>query len=112
MPDIDTSELARLWDDFHELVNMSSAELGAWLRTSSADEETEALPEESGTEQGRRVLAILQKRRTDVTDADVRVMSEVIDRVRSELAAGPGEAVAERDWRHRLMLLGHDPLRP
>lgn len=112
MPDIDAAELERLWEEFHELVNMSSAELGDWLRTSSADEETEALPEESGTAQGRQVLAILQKRRVDLTDADVRTMTEVVDTVRTELDAGPGAAVPERAWRHRLMLLGHDPLRP
>ncbi|WP_165985975.1 DUF3140 domain-containing protein [Streptomyces sp. YIM 98790] len=112
MPDTASPEVQHLWDEFHQLVNMTSAELRAWLRTSSADEDTEALPEQSGSEQGRRVLSILQKRRVDLTDADVTVMSQVIDTIRTELEAGPSEVVPEREWRHRLMLLGHDPMRP
>ena len=59
-----------LWQEFHAVVNMTSRELSDWLRTEAADEGTEpdaALPE---LELGEQVLAILGKRRTDVTPDD------------------------------------------
>ncbi|GAA1933271.1 DUF3140 domain-containing protein [Streptomyces sodiiphilus] len=110
MADIEAPELERLWDEFHRIVNMTSHELGAWLRISSAGERTEALPDRSGSEQGRHVLAVLQKRRVDLTDDDIRLMEEVVGTVRTELEEGP-DGAPEADWRHRLMSLGHDPLR-
>lgn len=112
MADIDALELDTLWDEFHRLVNMTSQELGAWLRTSSADERSEALPEDSGTARGRHVLAILQKRRTDLTDDDIRLMYEVIETINNRRAEAPPQGPADDTWRHELMMLGHDPLRP
>ncbi|BFO19279.1 DUF3140 domain-containing protein [Streptomyces sp. KM77-8] len=77
----DALEMDALWDEFHRVVNMTSAELAAWLRVSDAGETAEALPDRAGDETGQHVLAILQKRRTDLTDDDLRVMEEVVDAV-------------------------------
>ncbi|MDN3261913.1 DUF3140 domain-containing protein [Streptomyces sp. CSDS2] len=111
----DSLEFEALWDDFHRVVNMSSAELAAWLKVRDADEESEPLPERAGGETGQHVLAILQKRRTDLTEDDVRVMRQVVDTV-GELVDAENEPEPEsaRDTgrRHRLMTLGHDPLKP
>ncbi|MBB1253454.1 DUF3140 domain-containing protein [Streptomyces alkaliterrae] len=94
------------------MVNMTSQELSEWLRTDSAAENTEELPERSGTPDGRAVLAVLQKRRTDLTDKDLRVMREVVRTV-GEQRRGDLEPVAgQKHWRRRLMRLGHDPLKP
>jgi hypothetical protein len=112
----DALELDALWEDFHRVVNMTSAELAAWLKVRDADEETEPLPEQAGTPTGQHVLAILQKRRTDLTDDDVRVMYKVVDTV-ADLADMENEPEPENTpedtrRRHRLMTLGHDPLKP
>nr|WP_277608099.1 DUF3140 domain-containing protein [Streptomyces boncukensis] len=99
-----------MWAEFHRAVNMTSRELDAWLRTSAAQETSEEVPEHAGPEAGRHVLAILQKRRTDLTDEDVRVMARVVDTVAAERrtdASEPGGTA----WRHRMMTLGHDPLK-
>ena len=101
-----------LWDEFHRVVNMSSRELDEWLRTRSADEEVEALPDQAGTETGRNVLHILGKRRTDLTDDDVRVMQNVVDRVLAERRDDLEPTAGEAHWRYRLMSMGHDPLKP
>ena len=108
----DALELDALWEDFHRVVNMTSQELAAWLRVRDADETTEALPDEAGTPTGRHVLAILQKRRTDLTEDDLGVMRRVVDTVadRTDMADEP--AAEDTDLRHRLMTLGHDPLKP
>jgi hypothetical protein len=105
----DALELDALWDEFHSVVNMTSQELAAWLRTRYADEETEPPPDRPGSSTGRRVLEILQKRRTDLTDDDIRVMYEVVDSVDAHRESEPEADGTYR--RHRLMTLGHDPLR-
>lgn len=100
-----------LWDEFHRVVNMSSRELSEWLRIRSADQDVEALPEQAGTETGQHVLAILGKRRTDLSDDDVRVMRNVVDRVHAERRDDLEPTAGQANWRHRLMTLGHDPLK-
>lgn len=113
--DIEMLELGELWEEFHRAVNMTSDELGAWLRTQSAGEVSEDLPEDAGTEQGRHVLSILRKRQTDLTDADIRTMREVVRIVAEEHPEGPASGSvdnADEAWRHRLMRIGHDPLKP
>lgn len=78
----------------------------------AAGEYAEGVPEQDEPELGHHVVRILGKRRTDVTDDDVQVMQKVVDIVRSQrrddLEPVPGDAT----WRHRLMRIGHDPLKP
>ena len=100
-----------LWDEFHRVVNMSSRELSEWLRTRSAADDTEELPEHAGSETGQHVLAILGKRRTDLSDDDVRVMRKVVDRIHADRRDDLEPTAGEAHWRHRLMTIGHDPLK-
>ncbi|MEU1056113.1 DUF3140 domain-containing protein [Streptomyces sp. NPDC005876] len=107
----DALELDTLWEDFHRVVNMTSAELADWLRVRDAGETTEPLPGEAGTPTGQHVLAILRKRRTDLTEDDVRVMREVVDTVTAETDVENEPVAQDAERRHRLMTLGHDPLK-
>ncbi|CAL9616092.1 DUF3140 domain-containing protein [Streptomyces sp. enrichment culture] len=107
----DPLELDALWTDFHRVVNMTSQELATWLRVRDAGEEAEPLPDQAGTPLGQHVLSILQKRRTDLTDEDIRVMTQVVNTVSGQ-ADLENEPEAERTRRHRLMTIGHDPLKP
>ncbi|MDQ3763394.1 MAG: DUF3140 domain-containing protein [Actinomycetota bacterium] len=101
-----------LWAEFHRVVNMSSRELADWLRTCSAGPDAESLPDQAGTPTDQQVLRILGKRRTDLNSDDLEVMRRVIRLVRAQ-HRGDRESVAGRTgWRHRLMSLGHDPLKP
>jgi Protein of unknown function (DUF3140) len=101
-----------LWEEFHRVVNMTSRELMDWLRTRSADEESEQLPDHAGTKTGRHVVAILQKRRVDLTADDERVMRRVVDRIHAERSADMEPTAGDEGWRHRMMTIGHDPLKP
>ena len=101
-----------LWQEFHTVVNMTSRELEDWLRTRSADEDEEALPDQAGTPTGRHVVQILGKRRGDLTDDDARVMRRVVERVRAQRRDDLEPTAGDAAWRHRLMSLGHDPLKP
>jgi hypothetical protein len=101
-----------VWHEFHRMVNMSSRELADWLRTCSAGPNTESLPEQASTLTGQQVLHVLDKRRTDLTAEDIELMRRVIRRMHAE-RQGNRESIAGRTgWRHRLMSLGHDPLKP
>jgi hypothetical protein len=99
-----------LWEEFHRVVNMTSRELGDWLRVESADENAEELPDHSGRSLGRRVLAILGKRRGDLTDDDVAAMGKVVETVHGQRRDDLEPTAGDEHWRHRLMDIGHDPL--
>jgi hypothetical protein len=101
-----------LWDEFHRVVNMTSRELGEWLRTRDAGEHTEEVPDQAGTPVGQEVLAILGKRRGDLTADDEHVMRRVVDRVHAQRRDDLEPTAGQAGWRHRLMSIGHDPLKP
>lgn len=106
------AETEELWDEFHRVVNMTSRELSEWLRTQASDQDEEALPDQAGPHLGRRVLEILGKRKTDLRDDDVDVMRRVVDRVHAERRDDLETTAGDARWRHRLMSIGHDPLKP
>lgn len=103
-------EDAELWTRFHETVNMSGAELRSWLLTDASGPEVFTSDPAMGiTATGRDVLHVLDKRRTDLTDDDVRTMRHVVDEVAALLSHPRPD---DEKWRHALMGLGHDPLKP
>jgi hypothetical protein len=102
----------QLWQEFHQVVNMTSRELSDWLRTRDASEDAEAMPDQAGQPTGRQVLHVLGKRRGDLTDEDRRVMRKVVDRVRGQRREDLEPVAGQASWRHRLMSMGHDPLKP
>jgi hypothetical protein len=101
-----------LWDEFHRVVNMTSRELRDWLMTQDAEPGTEALPDQAGSPTGQRVLAVLGKRKVDLDAEDERVMRKVVDRVHAERREDLEPTAGQAPWRHKLMSLGHDPLKP
>lgn len=101
-----------LWQDFHAVVNMTSRELQEWLATEAVGTATETEPDRAGDERSQTVLAILGKRRTDLTPDDVEVMRTVVAEIRAERGDEPEPTAGDAAWRHRLMSLGHDPLKP
>jgi hypothetical protein len=109
----------RIRSAFDGLVNMTPAELAAWLETPESRKvgmvrrgETESV----GRQSARRILAILAAAPADLTDADYRHMKKVIGFCRRHLAQRPpayrtGGDVTDTRWRWSLMNWGHDPLR-
>ncbi|CAM5628106.1 hypothetical protein SRIMM317S_04402 [Streptomyces rimosus subsp. rimosus] len=101
-----------LSDEFHRAVNMTSRELQEWLSVEAAGENSEEVPDRAGRPLGRQVLEILGKRRTDLTDADAAAMRRVVEIIRTQRPAGTDVTAGGADWRHGLMDIGHDPLKP
>nr|WSZ99154.1 DUF3140 domain-containing protein [Streptomyces sp. NBC_00857] len=113
MADFSGLELDALWTEFHDVINMTSQEIAAQLGEDDADADADADADGADDAEGvgPQVLSILQKRRTDLTDEDIRVMYLVVDTVEvQEDAASETDANGTRR-RHQLMKLGHDPLK-
>jgi hypothetical protein len=105
-------EIDELWKRSHAVVNMPSPELRDWLLSEPVWDDTYA--PEPGIDipaLGERVLRLKEKRRTDLTEADIELMREVSDLIDGRLANPPPDGVRDEPWRHTLMTLGHDPLR-
>ncbi|WP_394328517.1 DUF3140 domain-containing protein [Nocardiopsis flavescens] len=100
-----------VWNAFHTAVNMTGEELREWLLTDASGEEAFERPGPGlgVSARGEEVVAVLRKRRTDLTGSDVDLMEQVADHVNRLLAEPRRE---DAGWRRSLMSVGHDPLRP
>jgi hypothetical protein len=102
----------QLWIRFHELVNMPSRELRDFHGASQEVlNDFRAEPDLDLPEVSRHVLGLLSKRKTDMNRSDEDVMRIVADQIEAWLENPPDDGVANDQWRHSLMMLGHDPLR-
>ena len=101
--------------DFAEAVNMTAAELEAWLQTPESRKVgwkgADGRRNESvGHSSGRRIAAILRKSRGELDAQDHAHMRKVVGFVRRHLAQRPENIYTSR-WRYSLMNWGHDPTR-
>lgn len=105
-----------VYREFTEAVNMRPDELERWLGTEQSKSSGQLKAgrtggESVGHESGRRIVALLRRKRNELTERDVAHMRKVIGFVHRHLAQRPGGDVRETRWRYSLMNWGHDPLR-
>ncbi len=100
-------------EEFDEVINMSRKELEDWLETEESKEvgQKDGGGESKGHESGRRILAILEKNKSDYTDDDIDHMKKVNSYVKRHLGQGPQSDPEDSKWRYSLMNWGHDPLK-
>jgi len=104
-------EVEQLWRDFHSCVNVSSEQLRTWLLTQGSGEEAFGADPDLGLpEPGRRILAILGKRKVDLTGDDIQVMRETVREIQDLVETRPPGGPSDENWRRALLDLGHDPL--
>ncbi|MGI5215211.1 DUF3140 domain-containing protein [Plantactinospora sp. CA-290183] len=104
-------EVEQLWEEFHQYVNVTSERLRDWLLTRGSGEEVfGADPTLDLPQPGRNILAVLRKRKVDLTEGDIQVMRETVAEVRGLLDERPEAGSTDQEWRHALLDLGHDPL--
>ena len=102
--------------DFAEAVNMTASELKKWLSTKESHavgfkgEDGKGKGESVGHASGRRIVAILGKKKADLTDDDYAHMRKVVGYVRRHRAQEPANIATSR-WRYSLMNWGNDPLK-
>lgn len=99
---------------FDGVVNMTAAEITAWLATEASKSvgqvrrgETESV----GRQSARRIIAILGRPRDALSDVDYAHMRKVVGFVRRHRAQRPARDVTHTRWRYSLMNWGHDPLK-
>ena len=112
---------ARIEHDFHAAVNMTPADLEAWLKTdesksvgwaAGAPKHDASGPESVGHHEGGRILEIKRKHKADLTEADYADMAKVVGYVRRHTAqGGPKDDAEHSRWRYSLKNWGHDPLK-
>ena len=97
---------------FGAAVNMAPAELEQWLETERSREvgQKKDGAESVGHASGRRIVALLRKRQTELTADDYAHMRKVAGYVARHRAQRPENVVTSR-WRYSLMNWGHDPLK-
>jgi len=99
--------------DFAGAVNMTAGEIENWLETDESRKVGWKGPdgknnESVGHASGRRIVQILRKRTTELTDDDLAHMRTVVGYVKRHSAQRPENIYTSR-WRYSLMNWGHDP---
>lgn len=113
MPEIDRDKVRK---DFDEAVNMTASELTTWLASKESKavgwkgEDGKGSGESVGHASGRRIIAILGKSKSDLTDDDIAHMRKVVGYVHRHKAQEPANVATSR-WRYSLMNWGHDPMK-
>jgi hypothetical protein len=113
--DPDSGEAAEVKGEFDDGVNMTAKELKDWLATDESKSVGQKDGGESvGHDSGRRIVAILEKRKGDLSGADYGHMKKVngyIARHTKQRPKGGKEKLREADWTYSLKNWGHDPLK-
>lgn len=96
---------------------MKPGELAAWLES----EESKSVGqrrrgggragESVGHASGRRIVKLLRRKKSELTEQDRAHMRKVIGYVHRHLAQRPRGDVTGTRWRYSLMNWGHDPIR-
>ena len=110
MPELDRKKISR---DFDEAVNMTVGEIQAWLKTLESRTvgfRRGGTGESVGHASGHRIVAILGKQQSELTEDDYAHMRKVVGYVRRHRAQEPANIATSR-WRYSLMNWGHDPLK-
>ena len=112
----DTLDRDAVIDRFHEAVNMTGAELSRWLESDDSKavgwkgEDGKGDEESVGHESGRRIVELLGKNKSELTDDDVHHMHRVVSYVARHMAQKPAHPEGSR-WAYSLMNWCHDPMK-
>ncbi len=91
---------------------MTPRQIASWLDTNESRAvgyKNDGVGESVGHHSGRRIIAILGKKKAEYTDDDLHHMAKVVGYVHRHLAQRPDGDVTETHWRYSLMNWGHDP---
>jgi len=109
-----SSDPDKVVDDFRGAVNMTARQLEAWLQTEESrrvGDKGDDGGESVGHHSGRRIVTILEKKKADYSDDDLRHMAKVVGYIHRHLAQRPDGDIEETPWRYSLKNWGHDPAR-
>ena len=103
---------ADVWTDFTHSVNLTPKALEKWLTTDESRSVGQSAGGEAiGHRSGRHILSILEKKKSELTEADYEHMRTVLGYIKRHSAQRPSGDVSHTPWRYSLMNWGHDPLK-
>jgi hypothetical protein len=108
------NEHEEVYQEFTGLVNMTSKQIEKWLQTAESQKVgyKEKEGEESvGHQSGSKIIHMLGKKKTDLTEDDYAHMRKVIGYIKRHSAQKPDGNVENTPWRFSLMNWGHDPIK-
>jgi hypothetical protein len=102
---------AATYDKFNDTVNMTAAELEKWLDSAESKKvgQKSGGRESTGHSSGRRIVELLQAKKSDLSEDDYAHMRKVVGYAHRHLAQRPNDDISESAWRYSLMNWGHDP---
>jgi hypothetical protein len=102
---------AATYQEFTDAVNMTAGELEKWLETAESKSvgQKSGGGESTGHASGRRIIDLLRRRRSELSDDDYAHMRKVVGYARRHLAQRPNGDITRSPWRYSLMNWGHDP---
>jgi hypothetical protein len=102
-----------IYREFTDAVNMAPGELDKWLQTadSKAVGQHRGGGESVGHESGRKIVGLLRRKRSELTDGDYKHMQKTVAFIRRKTAQCPHGDLSHSRWRYSLMNWGHDPLK-
>ncbi|MCB2406372.1 DUF3140 domain-containing protein [Hymenobacter lucidus] len=108
-----SSNSTDIYAEFRQQVNMTASELEQWLATAESKSvgQDAGDGESIGHKSGQHIIAILHKKKADLTSADEAHMHKVHAYISRHLAQGPHADKEHSRWRYSLMNWGHDPLK-
>lgn len=65
--------------------------------------------ESVGHKSGKKIIELLDKKKGDLTPADLKHVHKVVGYIKRHLAQRPDGDISETNWRYSLMNWGHDP---
>lgn len=110
---IDDHERSMIHQEFADGVNMTASKIEKFLDTDesrSVGQKSEAGGESVGHESGRKIVAILRTKKSDLSESDYQHMRKVNGYLARHLAQRPEGDIKQTPWRYSLMNWGHDPL--
>lgn len=115
--DPDSDEAQEIWEEFSDAVNMTPSEIEDWLETDeskSVGQSGGSGGETVGRDSAKRILRIKDKKKSDLTGADLAHMKKVNGYVARHLEQKPdkqAKELRETDWTFSLKNWGHDPMK-
>ena len=100
----------RIYKDFRKWVNMTPAAFEKWLHTeeSKSVERGNDGDELADNKSGEKIIEILKKKISELTDTDYMLMEKVVDYIKRHTAQKPDGDLSETDWNYSLRNRGYD----
>src|SRR5687767_8063717 len=107
---MEKEEQQEVYAEFKKLVNMSAAEIEKWLKTKeSKDVGWDSGDGESvGHKSGEKIVAILRKKKDELSSADYEHMRKVKGYIKRHTAQKPSGDLEDSKWNYSLKNWGYD----